>query len=150
MGAVQDVLAQDGLLRIAHRGASETSPENTIHAFRQAIADGADMIELDVRLTKDGSLVIVHDEYLNRTTSGQGLVCDRHVDEIRRLDAGSWFHPQFAGIRVPGTLVYRRSTSKGISRSDMDGEEPGDARVVDDASGGRRHLGRCEIGARLS
>ncbi|MFB5190648.1 glycerophosphodiester phosphodiesterase [Alicyclobacillus fastidiosus] len=99
--AVQKVLAQHGLLRIAHRGASATAPENTMHAFRQAIADGADMIELDVRLSKDGSLVILHDEYLNRTTSGCGLVCETHVDEIRRLDAGSWFQPQFAGARVP-------------------------------------------------
>jgi glycerophosphoryl diester phosphodiesterase len=86
---------------IAHRGASGTCPENTLAAFRRATSLGADMIELDVQLTCDGHVVVIHDLLLDRTTDGTGLVAERTLDEIAALDAGSWFGPAFAGERVP-------------------------------------------------
>jgi glycerophosphoryl diester phosphodiesterase len=87
---------------IAHRGASGTSPENTLPAFRRAVELGAPMIELDVQLTRDGHPVVIHDWTLERTTSGYGPVRRRTLAEIAALDAGRWFAPAFAGTRVPG------------------------------------------------
>ncbi len=89
------------VLRIAHRGASGVCPENTLTAFRRALAMGVDGIELDVHRTRDGHLVVIHDPILDRTTSGSGLVMNHTLDEIRRLDAGAWKGPEFAGERVP-------------------------------------------------
>src|SRR5262249_45011823 len=86
---------------IAHRGASGTAPENTLPAFRRAVALGAEMIELDVQLSRDGYPVVIHDWTLDRTTSGRGQVRRRTLAEIAALDAGSWFAPAFAGTRVP-------------------------------------------------
>ena len=88
-------------LVIAHRGASGTCPENTLIAFARAAALGAHMIELDVQLTRDGEVVVMHDWTLERTTDGAGAVSDRTLAEIRRLDAGAWFGPAFRGTRVP-------------------------------------------------
>jgi glycerophosphoryl diester phosphodiesterase len=85
----------------AHRGASAAAPENTVAAFRLAGELGADMFELDVSLTKDGGLVIMHDALVDRTTDGTGAVADLTLAEIRRLDAGSWKSPRFKGERVP-------------------------------------------------
>jgi glycerophosphoryl diester phosphodiesterase len=87
-------------LRIAHRGASGTAPEHTCAAFARAVELGVDMIELDVQLTRDAELVVMHDYDLERTTSGFGAVRDRTLAEIRTLDAGRWFGPQFAGQTV--------------------------------------------------
>ncbi len=83
-------------LRIAHRGASGSAPEHTRPAFEKALALGADMIELDVQLSRDGELVVLHDEELQRTTTGQGLVRDQRLADLKTLDAGSWFAPRFA------------------------------------------------------
>ena len=88
-------------LVIAHRGASGTSPENTLAAFRRAEALGAAMVELDVQLTRDGQVVVIHDLLLDRTTDGSGPVGDRSLEELRALDAGRWFAPAFAGERIP-------------------------------------------------
>ncbi|HLL95705.1 MAG TPA: glycerophosphodiester phosphodiesterase family protein [Spirosoma sp.] len=85
----------------AHRGCLDTHPENTLPAFRQAIALGAQMIEFDLQLTKDNFMVIMHDESVDRTTNGKGKVSDLTLAEIRRLDAGSKKDPQFAGTSVP-------------------------------------------------
>jgi glycerophosphoryl diester phosphodiesterase len=90
-----------GLLVIAHRGASGTCPENTLAAFRRAVAVGAPMVELDVQLTRDHEVVVVHDWTLDRTTDGAGPVRDRTLAELRRLDAGTWFGPTFRGERIP-------------------------------------------------
>ncbi len=89
------------LVVIAHRGASGTCPENTLAAFRRAGNLGADMIELDVQLTRDGEVVVIHDWTLDRTTDGDGAVRDASLAEIQRLDAGAWFGPEFRGERVP-------------------------------------------------
>lgn len=86
---------------VAHRGASIEAPENTLAAFRAALDAGAPAVELDVHLAADGVPVVVHDDTLDRTTSGAGPVAERTSAEIARLDAGAWFHPRFAGERVP-------------------------------------------------
>ena len=89
------------LLVIAHRGASGTRPENTLTAFRRAESLGAHMIELDVQLTADGEVVVLHDWTLDRTTDGRGAVRDAAFADVRALDAGSWFDPAFRDERVP-------------------------------------------------
>ena len=89
------------MLVIAHRGASGTRPENTLCAFRRAEALGAQMIELDVQLTRDGEVVVIHDWTLARTTDGRGRVASRTLRELRRLDAGAWFDPAYRGETIP-------------------------------------------------
>jgi|AntRauTorcE11897_2_1112592.scaffolds.fasta_scaffold00612_13 glycerophosphoryl diester phosphodiesterase len=91
----------DGFVIIAHRGASAYHPENTMSAFHAAYEMGAEMIELDVTLSKDGVPVVIHDETLDRTTSGKGLVSDFTLEELRGLDAGSWFSEEHAGEPLP-------------------------------------------------
>ncbi|HEX9610052.1 MAG TPA: glycerophosphodiester phosphodiesterase family protein [Candidatus Limnocylindria bacterium] len=88
-------------LIVAHRGASGSAPENTIEAFRLAVEAGADAIELDVHLTADGQLAVIHDETLDRTTDRTGAVAELTMDEIRQADAGAGF----AG--VGGEYPYR-------------------------------------------
>jgi glycerophosphoryl diester phosphodiesterase len=85
----------------AHRGSYETSPENTIPGFKEAIKYGAQMIEFDIQFTKDSALVIMHDGTVNRTTNGSGAVADMTLSEIRKLDAGSKKGSKFAGTQVP-------------------------------------------------
>lgn len=87
-------------LLIAHRGASAVAPESTRAAIRAAICAGADMIELDVQLTRDRQLIIFHDDRLERTTTGRGAVRASTFAQLRRLDAGSWFHPRFQQERL--------------------------------------------------
>src|SRR3984957_14426501 len=89
------------MLLIAHRGASGHAPENTLAAFRKAIAQGVAFIETDLQLTKDARLVAIHDETVNRTTTGHGAVHDLSLYDLRKLDAGSWFGSEFAGERIP-------------------------------------------------
>jgi glycerophosphoryl diester phosphodiesterase len=88
-------------LIVAHRGYRAKYPENTLIAFEAAIEAGADMIELDVLLTRDRKIVVIHDESLDRTTNGQGPVSDHTLPEIKALDAGSWFDARFKGERLP-------------------------------------------------
>ena len=88
-------------LIVAHRGASGSAPENTMAAFRRAVAAGADMIELDVRLTQDFHIVVHHDRNVRRTTNGKGNVWNLTLSHVRTLDAGSWFSPRFQGEHVP-------------------------------------------------
>ncbi len=85
----------------AHRGDVKNAPENTIPAFESAVKLGAQQIEFDVQLSKDGELVIMHDGTLDRTTDGTGAVSDLTFEELRALDAGSWFAATFAGTRIP-------------------------------------------------
>lgn len=79
-------------LIIAHRGASALAPENTLAAFRRAVEDGADGVEFDVRLAKDGVPVVVHDASLLRTAGIKKRVCDLTAEQLSRIDAGSWFN----------------------------------------------------------
>src|SRR5947207_12232183 len=81
-----------GLVNIAHRGASAWAPENTMAAFRLALEMGAHGFELDVQLTTDDQVVVIHDGSVNRTTNGTGRIAQMPLSQIRRLDAGSWFN----------------------------------------------------------
>lgn len=85
----------------AHRGDVAHAPENTLPAFALAVEKGAPMIEFDVHLSKDGRMVIIHDDTVDRTTDGTGKVSDLTFDELRALDAGSWFDEKFKGTRIP-------------------------------------------------
>ncbi|WP_258103944.1 glycerophosphodiester phosphodiesterase family protein [Marinoscillum sp. MHG1-6] len=87
---------------IAHKGASALAPENTMASIGLALQMGVDMIEIDVRNTKDEQIVVFHDETLDRTTDGTGLVHDYTLEEIKKLDAGAWFgDAKYVGERVP-------------------------------------------------
>jgi glycerophosphoryl diester phosphodiesterase len=96
----------------AHRGAKRVAPENTIPAFEAAIRLGADGIELDVQYSSDGKLVIFHDLDLEKTSNGTGRVTAHTFEELRALDAGSHFSPEFAGTPIP-TLDEALETAKG-------------------------------------
>lgn len=100
-------------LSVAHRGHSIDYPENTLEAYRKAIELGVEAIECDVNITRDGTLVMMHDPTLDRTTTGSGRVSASTWDEIQQLDAGGRFKPQFAGVRVPSTeetlLLYKEA-----------------------------------------
>ena len=85
------------MLVIAHRGASGHAPENTMAAFRKAVAQGATFIETDLQLSRDAHFVAVHDGTVNRTTNGRGSVHDLTLAELQELDAGSWFGSEFSG-----------------------------------------------------
>jgi glycerophosphoryl diester phosphodiesterase len=99
---------------IAHRGASAVAPENTLAAFRAAAASGATWVEFDASLTKDGRPVVFHDDQLDRTTDGAGLLAETPFEVLTHLDAGSWFAPEFAGEMVP-TLEEVLETLAGLS-----------------------------------
>lgn len=86
---------------IAHRGYSGAAPENTLAAVRAAINVGSDMAEIDVTLTSDGQVVVIHDATLQRTTNGGGEVLQFSLTDLRQLDAGSWFSKSFAGEPIP-------------------------------------------------
>lgn len=88
-------------LNLAHRGARTIAPENTLPAVTRAIAAGADGVEIDVQRTRDGELVVIHDETLETTTDGTGVVREHTLDELERLDAGAWFDAEWAGTRIP-------------------------------------------------
>jgi len=88
-------------LVIGHRGAPAYAPENTMVSFEKALDLGADLLELDVQLSRDGELVVMHDADVSRTTDGQGRIAELTLAQIRRLDAGAWFGADFRGQRVP-------------------------------------------------
>lgn len=89
------------LRRVAHRGYSAVAPENTLPAFASAVLAGATHVEFDVRTTADGVPVVIHDRTLDRTTTGAGYLWESTASEVLAVDAGSWFSPAFAGVRVP-------------------------------------------------
>jgi glycerophosphoryl diester phosphodiesterase len=100
-------------LSVAHRGHSIAYPENTLEAYRRAIELGAEMIECDVNITRDGILVMMHDYTLDRTTNGSGRVSAATWEDIQALDAGGKFKPEFSGVRAPSTedtlLLYKET-----------------------------------------
>ena len=85
----------------AHRGNSKFFPENTMAAYRSAAKLGVDMIEVDLHMTKDGELIMMHDHAVDRTTNGTGLIREKKLEEILSLDAGSWKGEAFQGEKVP-------------------------------------------------
>lgn len=86
---------------IAHRGDKTRCPENTMASFEAAIRAGAWMIELDIALSRDRQLVVIHDDTVDRTTNGTGTVCDLTLADLKSLDAGSWFDSRFNRERIP-------------------------------------------------
>lgn len=103
-GEVSKVISkqeQQKMVNVAHRGASGHAPENTMGAFQKGFEMKADYIEIDVQMTKDGELVVIHDTTVDRTTNGTGKVGSLTFEEIRQLDAGSWFSESYAGEKVP-------------------------------------------------
>ncbi|MFE0302717.1 MULTISPECIES: glycerophosphodiester phosphodiesterase [Bacillus] len=101
---------------IAHRGSSSAAPENTIAAFDVAVEQGADYIELDVQMTMDQHVVVIHDDTVDRTTNGNGLVKSYTLDQLKKLDAGSWFEQQYTNERIPTLqeILERYSQRIGI------------------------------------
>lgn len=89
-----------GTISVAHRGASGYAPENTMAAFQKAVDHGMDYIELDIHLSKDDQLVIIHDDKVNRTTNGSGYVRNFTLEELKELDAGSKFNASFKGEKI--------------------------------------------------
>ncbi len=85
----------------AHRGGAGLAPENTLAAFRSALALKVDVLELDVHISRDGEVVVLHDFTLSRTARVTGYVREMTLGELKRLDVGTWFDPRFAGERIP-------------------------------------------------
>jgi len=98
----------------AHRGDCKSAPENTLPAFESAVRKRAHQIEFDVRFSKDRHLVIIHDSTVDRTTNGKGAVADLSFEELRRLDAGSWFSPRYSGTRIPTLREVLEAIPSGI------------------------------------
>src|SRR6266550_467624 len=108
------------MLVIAHRGASGHAPENTMAAFRKAVAQGATFIETDLQLSRDAHFVAIHDGTVNRTTNGRGSVHDLTLVELRELDAGSWFGSEVSGERIPTVmsgLLYDGQLEKPVEKA---------------------------------
>jgi glycerophosphoryl diester phosphodiesterase len=120
------------VLVTAHRGFSGDAPENTLAAFRKAMDVGSDMMELDVRFSKDGQLVVIHDDTLDRTTNGRGKVSDSTLEELKQLDAGSGFAPQFSGEQIP-TLKEVLELAKGKIPVNIEikDDSPGPYKITD-------------------
>jgi len=125
----------------AHRGASAEAPENTLAAFRRALETGADGIELDIQLSRDGVPFIIHDETLERTTDGTGTVAQATAEVLRTLDAGSWFDPGFAG-EPPPTLEAALQLLAGRLRINIEIKDARAGRAVLDLL---RQFPRAEV-----
>lgn len=121
--AVTSTYGQDETLRgviddveiIAHRGAALLAPENTLAAIDSGIALGADFIEIDIQRTQDGKLVLMHDKSVDRTTNGKGKVRDMKWEELRKLDAGSYFGGQFSEEKIPSLEEALQKTHHSAS-----------------------------------
>lgn len=102
-------------LAVAHRGQSASVPDNTLESFARAIELGAEMIEGDVQMSRDGHLAMMHDATIERTTNGTGRVADLRWDELQRLDASGQFGAEFPGLRIPSLdAVLELADSKRV------------------------------------
>ena len=115
-------------LNIAHQGGEDEFPSNTMYAFRQSLKAGADMLELDVGVTKDDQVVVMHDTTLNRTTSGTGTIASHTLAQVEKLDGAYWFHAADDAYRhdrakaaytFRGVATGRRRAPKGFTRADF-------------------------------
>jgi glycerophosphoryl diester phosphodiesterase len=116
-------------LNIAHQGGEDEFPSNTMYAFRKALKVGADMLELDIGVTKDGRVVVMHDTTVDGKTNGRGTVASKTLRQIRRLDAAYWFAPAATehyshalpsrSYRFRGIATGRRKPPKGFTASDF-------------------------------
>jgi len=98
---IERLARKEGFAIAGHRGYKSRYPENTLLAFREALDLGVDMLEFDLRGTKDGEVAVIHDETVDRTTNGKGAVGSFELAELKKLDAGGWFGPEFRGLEVP-------------------------------------------------
>lgn len=99
--SIQAGMASGETLLMAHRGAMVSAPMNTMAAFELAVEQGADGIELDVQLSRDGHVAVLHDFSLDATTDGSGPLAQKSLSELQELDAGGWFSSEFAGEGIP-------------------------------------------------
>ena len=118
-------------LVVGHRGNAGLAPENTLASFERALADGADWVEFDVRFTRDGEPVVVHDARVDRTTDGTGPVHRHDLATLRRLDAGGWFAPAFRCERIPtlGEVLERLAGRAGANVEVKDAGESAETGV---------------------
>jgi glycerophosphoryl diester phosphodiesterase len=117
------------VLNIAHQGGEDEFPSNTLYAFKKAIRAGADMLELDVGVTKDDHVVVIHDTSVDRTTNGNGLISELILREIQRLDAAYWFSANASNhyshdldpgaYRLRGVATGTRRPPKGFRKADF-------------------------------
>jgi glycerophosphoryl diester phosphodiesterase len=116
------------VLNIAHQGGEDEFPSNTLYAFKRSVKAGADMLELDVGVTKDGKVVVSHDTTLDRTTNGRGTIASRTMRQIRRLDGAYWFAAgddayrhdrRRRAYRLRGIATGKRKPPKGYTRADF-------------------------------
>ena len=111
---LHDIQTSDAVQIVAHRGAAGAAPENTMAAVRQAIADGADWIEIDVQESADGNVVVIHDSDFMKLAGVNLRVWEATAEQLAEIDIGSWFAPEYAGERVP-TLADVLAAVKGRS-----------------------------------
>jgi glycerophosphoryl diester phosphodiesterase len=145
-------LGDDWAVNFAHRGDSSRAPENTLEAFRLAVEAGAGGLELDVHMTLDGEIVVIHDATVDRTTEGSGVVAGMTLDELRALDAGYRFSPDGGrthpyrgqGVRVPTLAQVYEQFPAACVNVDIKGPQPGVEeavmRVIRDARAEGRSL----------
>jgi len=117
------------VLNIAHQGGESEFPSNTLYAFKRSIRAGADMLELDVGVTRDGEVIVMHDTTLNRTTNGRGTIASHTLKQLRKLDGAYWFAPGRAdpyrhglkrsAYRLRGVATGKRKPPRGFTRKDF-------------------------------
>jgi glycerophosphoryl diester phosphodiesterase len=116
------------VLNIAHQGGEDEFPSNTLYAFKRSFKAGADMLELDVGVTRDGKVVVSHDTTLDRTTNGRGTIESHTLAQIRRLDGAYWFSPgddayshdrKRSAYKLRGIATGKRKPPKGYTRKDF-------------------------------
>jgi glycerophosphoryl diester phosphodiesterase len=136
-----NVVGREWPVNLAHRGASARAPENTLEAFRLAVESGAGGLELDVHLTRDGHVVVIHDSTLDRTTDGTGPVAEMTLDELREPDAGHNFSPDDGdtlpyrglGLHIPTLAEVLREFPGVAVNIDIKADRPGiEAAVLND------------------
>jgi glycerophosphoryl diester phosphodiesterase len=128
-GAAQNPWLERRVLNIAHQGGESEFPSNTLYAFRRSVRAGADMLELDIGVTRDGKVVVMHDTTLNRTTNGRGTIASHTLKQLRKLDAAYWFAPgrsdpyrhglKARAYRLRGVATGKRNAPRGFKRSDF-------------------------------
>lgn len=129
---------------VGHRGSSADRPENTLASYRRALEAGANIVEIDVRTTKDGVLVSMHDADVRRTTNGKGLIHELTLAELQKLDAGGWFDPKYQGERVP-TVQEILGLCRGKAKVLLDLKEDGPEYVARLIAEVRKHGSPKEI-----
>ena len=128
-GAAENPWLKQRVLNIAHQGGEDEFPSNTLYAFRRAVRAGADMLELDVGVTKDGKVIVMHDTTVDGKTNGHGTVASKTLRQIKRLDAAYWFAPAkqdhyghdhaASAYRLRGVATGRRKVPKGFTAADF-------------------------------